>query len=425
MKHLIIGAGAAGITAAEELRRLDATASIVVLDGEGEGPYSRMAIPYLLSHEIDENGTRMRHDPVHYHAARIEIVKGRAARLDPAARTVHLEGGRTLAYDRLLIATGSVPTREKIEGIDLPGVHTCWTLADARALMADLRPGVRIVQMGAGFVGCIIIKGLVARGAELTVLVRSGRMVSRMMPPKASDMIANWCRAHGVSVMGKTQAARIDRDGSALKVTLTTGEVLPADVYLSVVGVKPGIAFLAGSGIAIDSGIVVDEHMRTNLPGVFAAGDVAEARERISGKPLVNAIQPNAVEQGRIAAANMAGGHGAFAGSLAMNVLDTLGLISGSFGQWAGVEGGEGVEFADEAGYKYLSLQFHGDVLVGATCIGFTEHMGALRGLIQGRIALGEWKDRLRDDPSLFMDAYLASMRHEHAIPGAGTLPVR
>ncbi len=425
MKHLIIGAGAAGITAAEELRRLDATASIVVLDGEGEGPYSRMAIPYFLAHEIDENGTRMRHDPVHYHAARIEIVKGRAVRLDAAARSVRLEDGRSLEYDRLLIATGSVPTREKLDGIDLPGVHTCWTLADARALMADLRPGARIVQMGAGFVGCIIIKGLVARGADLTVLVRSGRMVSRMMPPKASDMIANWCRSHGVRVMGKTQAARIDRDGGALKVTLTTGEVLPADIYLSVVGVKPGIDFLEGSGIAIDSGIVVDEHMRTNLPGVFAAGDVAEARERVSGKPLVNAIQPNAVEQGRIAAANMAGGHGTFAGSLAMNVLDTLGLISGSFGQWAGVEGGEGVEFSDEAAYKYLSLQFHGDVLVGATSIGFTEHMGALRGLIQARIPLGEWKGRLLDDPSLFMDAYLASVRHEHAIPGHGAMPVR
>jgi NAD(P)H-nitrite reductase large subunit len=411
MKHLIIGAGAAGMTAAEELRRLDPMAQVTVLDGEGEGPYSRMAIPYFLTAEIDAEGTRMRHDASHYVRQKITIEKGRAAGLDAAARVVRLADGRRLDYDRLLIATGSVPTRERIPGIDLPGVHTCWTLADARALVAAIRPGTRVVQMGAGFVGCIILKGLLARGADLTVLVRSGRLVSRMMPPRASEMIARWCTAKGVRIMGKTQAARIDRDGDALKVTLTTGEVLPADLYLSVVGVVPGTEFLAGSGISMANGIIVDEQMRTNLPGVYAAGDVAEARDRLSGKPLVNAIQPNAVEQGRVAAANMAGGHTPFAGSLAMNVLDTLGLVSMSFGQWWGVpeaEGGSAVELVDDAHFRYLSLQFQGDVLIGATGIGHTEHVGALRGLIQTRMPLGHWKDELLRDPSAYMAAYLA-----------------
>jgi NAD(P)H-nitrite reductase large subunit len=408
MRHLIIGAGAAGMTAAEVLRKQDPAASITVLDGEGEGPYARMAIPYLLSDQIDENGTRLRRDPDHYRKLRIDIEKGRAASLDSAARAVRLADGRTLPYDRLLIATGSVPSKEKIEGIDLPGVHTCWTLADARAIIASLRPGTRVVQMGAGFVGCIIIQGLVSRGAQLTILVRSGRMVSRMMPPKASEMIAAWCQAKGVRVMGKTQTAKVERDGNALKVTLTTGEVLPADVYLSAVGVKPGIDFLAGSGIKIESGIVVDERMRTNLPGVYAAGDVAEACD-LNGELLVNAIQPNAVEQARIAAINMAGGETDFIGSLAINVLDTMGLVSCSFGQWQGEEGGDGVELVDEARHRYLSLKFKNDVLIGATSIGWTEHIGALRGLIQTRARLGAWKDRLLADPTSFMAAYLAS----------------
>lgn len=415
MQHVIIGAGAAGITAAEELRRLDPLARITVLDGEGEGPYSRMAIPYFLSAEIPDNGTRMRRDASHFREQQIEIERGRAARLDAAARSVSLEDGRVLGYDRLLIATGSVPTRENIPGIDLPGVHTCWTLADARALVEAIRPGARVVQMGAGFVGCIILKGLLARGAELTVLIRSGRMVSRMMPAKASGIIASWCEARGIRIMGRTQAARIDRDGEALKVTLTTGETLPADIYLSVVGVGPGIAFLERSGIAIGNGIVVDEHMRTNLPDVYAAGDVAEAVDRLSGKPLVNAIQPNAVEQGRVAAANMAGGHMPFAGSLAMNVLDTLGLVSMSFGQWEGVppeQGGSGVELVDETHFRYLGLQFQDDVLIGATGIGHTEHVGALRGLIQTRAHLGKWREALIADPAAYMEAYLAVTRN-------------
>jgi NAD(P)H-nitrite reductase large subunit len=409
MKHVIIGAGAAGMTAAEVLRKFDPKSSITVLDGEGEGPYARMAIPYLLSNQIDETGTRLRRDPDHYRKLNIGIEKARATALDSAARTVRLADGRALPYDRLLIATGSVPSRERIEGIDLPGVHTCWTLADARAIIASLRPGARVVQMGAGFVGCIIIHGLVSRGAQLTILVRSGRMVSRMMPPKASEMIAAWCQSKGVRVMGKTQTAKVERDGNALKVTLTTGEVLPADVYLSAVGVKPVLDFLAGSGIAIQAGIVVDARMRTNLPGVYAAGDVAEANDCLYGKPLVNAIQPNAVEQARIAAINMAGGETDFVGSLAINVLDTMGLVSCSFGQWEGEEGGEGVEMVDEARNRYLSLKFKNDVLIGATSIGWTDHIGALRGLIQTRTRLGPWKDRLLADPTAFMAAYLAS----------------
>jgi NAD(P)H-nitrite reductase large subunit len=244
-------------------------------------------------------------------------------------------------------------------------------------------------------------------------------MVSRMMPVKASEMIGQWCESQGVRVMGKTQAARIERDGDALKVTLTTGETLAADVYLSVVGVKPGIDFLAGSGIAMEDGILVDEHLRTNVPGVYAAGDVASSRDCLTGERQVNAIQPNAVEQGRIAALNMVGSDTRFVGSLAMNVLDTLGLISCSFGQWQGEAGGQGVELVDEQNYRYLSLQFGADRLIGATAIGLTDHVGAMRGLIEGRVKLDEWKGVLLNDPTQVMQAYLATAQGQGDWSGA------
>lgn len=410
MRYVVIGAGPAGITAAETLRKHDADAPVTVLDGEGERPYARMAIPYLLSKRIGEDGTRLRRDPEHFRKLGIDIVAQRAVAVDTASQKVRLADGRALPYDRLLIATGSQPSREDVEGVDLPGVHACWTLADARAILASVGPGTRVVQMGAGFVGCIILQGLASRGADLTVLIRSGRMVSRMMPPQASDMIARWCTARGVKIKGKTQTARIERDGKGLRISTTTGEVLPADVYLSVVGVKPGIDFLAGSGVQIREGIVVDERMRTNVPGVYAAGDAAESRDCLYGRYQINAIQPNAVEQAHIAATNMAGGDSEFAGSLAINVLDTLGLISCSFGQWQGEEGGQGVELIDAANNRYLSLQFSGDRLIGATAVGRTDHIGALRGLIQHRVPLGAWRDRLLADPSQFMAAYLATM---------------
>src|SRR5512138_2575248 len=180
MRHVIIGSGPAGVTAAETLRKADPAADITLLAGEGEPPYARMAIPYLLKGDIDERGTYIRKDAGHYARLRIALAQARAVAVDTAARRVQAGDGRSLPYDRLLIAAGSRPSRERIPGIDLPGVHTCWTLEDARRLIARARPGTRVVQMGAGFVGCIIMEGLLSRGVDLTILVRSDYMVRRM-----------------------------------------------------------------------------------------------------------------------------------------------------------------------------------------------------------------------------------------------------
>jgi NAD(P)H-nitrite reductase large subunit len=409
MRHVIIGSGPAGVVAAETLRKADPAAEITLLCGEGEPPYSRMAIPYLLKGEIDEAGTHIRKDANHYDRLRITLVQARAQAIDTAGRAVDVGNGRSLPYDRLLIATGSRPSRERIPGIDLPGVHACWTLQDARAILARARPGTHIVQMGAGFVGCIIMEGLLSRGVDLTILVRSGSMVRRMMNPTASALIQRWCEAKGVKILTRTQPKGLSVNGGALRVDLGEGRTLPADVYLSVVGVDPNLDFLAGSGIEIGQGILVDANLQSSVPGVYAAGDVAESTDCLTGKRHLNAIQPNAVEQGRTAALNMAGRPARFKGSFVFNVLTTLGLASSSFGEWQGVSGGEFAEVLDESRYRYLNLQFDGDRLIGANCVGFSEHVGAFRGLIEGRLRLGAWKQRLLNEPAQIMKAYLSA----------------
>lgn len=411
MRHLILGSGPAGVTAAETLRKADPAAEITLLCGEAGAPYARMAIPYLLKGEIAEEGTHLRKGADHYDRLRIRRVEGRARAVDAAARTVDLGDGRRLPYDRLLVATGSRPSREKLPGIDLPGVRTCWTLDDARALLAQVRPGTRIVQMGAGFVGCIIMEGLLSRGVDLTILVRSGYMVRRMMNPTASSLIRRWCEARGLKILTRTQPRELRLREGVLQIDLGDDRTLPADLYLSAVGVDPNLDFLAGSGVEVDKGILVDGTLQSSVPGIYAAGDVAESVDCLTGARQLNAIQPNAVEQGRIAALNMAGRPTGFRGSFVFNVLTTLGLASSSFGSWQGVPGGEAAETLDEARYRYLNLQFEGDRLVGANCVGFSEHIGALRGLIEGRVRLGGWKRRLMEDPSQVMQAYLAGAR--------------
>jgi NAD(P)H-nitrite reductase large subunit len=200
------------------------------------------------------------------------------------------------------------------------------------------------------------------------------------------------------------------QDGS-LTVSLDNGETLAADLVIAATGVKPNISFLAGSGIETDQGVLVDRNLRSNIADVYAAGDVAQGLDFSTGEYSVHAIQPTAADHGRIAALNMAGREAGFQGSVVMNVLATLGLVSSSFGLWAGVDGGDAAELVEAGRYRYLRLQFEDDVLVGSTSLGLTEHVGVLRGLIQGRVRLGRWKKRLVADPTRIMEAYLGATR--------------
>ncbi len=254
MKHLILGNGPAGVVAAETLRKHAPADSVTLLGDEPGPPYSRMAIPYLLMGNIEEPGTWLRKDPGHFERLGIELKAGRAAAVDPGKRVVRLESGETLAWDRLLVATGSRPNRPPIPGIDLPGVHPCWTLADARAIAARAKKGSRVLQMGAGFIGCIIMEALAARGVELVVVEMGERMVPRMMPPRASELIHAWCERQGVRVITGARVAEIRESGGHLAVSLTDGQTLPADLVISATGVSPNTAFLEGSGVDVRPG---------------------------------------------------------------------------------------------------------------------------------------------------------------------------
>ncbi|WP_353238690.1 FAD-dependent oxidoreductase [Limnohabitans sp.] len=427
--HVILGAGPAGVIAAETLRKHAPADTITLVGDEPDAPYSRMAIPYLLIGNIEEQGTYLRKSDSHFDDLRITQVKAKVTRVDAAGKTVHLDNGQSMAFDKLLIATGSHPVRPPIAGMDLPGVHPCWTLEDARAIQALAKPGARVLQMGAGFIGCIIMEALAARGVKLSVVEMGDRMVPRMMGPVAGGMIRDWCEAKGVQVFTGTKVEAIsqgagpekgllgklaaavglgsDDASGALQVRLSNGQTVEADLVISATGVRPAIGFLKDSGITCLQGVLTDQHLQTNVPGIYAAGDCAEAFDMVSGKTIVSAIQPNAAEQARVAALNMLGQKTELKGVTQINVLDTLGLISTSFGNWEGVAGGQSAVLTDKAAGRHLSLQFKDDVMVGCNSVGWTEHVGVMRGLVEGQVRLGDWKDRLMHDPTKLMDAYL------------------
>lgn len=420
MKHVILGAGPAGIIAAETIRKHAPRDEIVVIGDEPEAPYSRMAIPYLLIGKVGEEGTHLRHGADHYASLGITLKKARARSVDAAARSISLDDGSTESFDKLLIATGSSPATPPIPGIHGPGVHPCWTLKDARAIAERAKPGAKVLQMGAGFIGCIIMEALAMRGVELSVVEMGDRMVPRMMGPTAGTMIKEWCEKKGVKVYTSTRVEAVERPGlgqtsapEAMKVRLSNGEHLDADLVISATGVRPNIGFLENSGITCLIGVLTDEHLQTNVEGIYAAGDCAEAFDKVSGKTIVSAIQPNAAEQARVAALNMVGQKAELKGVTQINVLDTLGMISASFGKWDGVPDGQHVELLEREKGRLLSLQFDGDILVGCNSIGWIEHVGVMRGLVEGQVRLGEWKDRLLEDPTLLMEAYLATAQSQ------------
>ncbi len=411
-KYVVAGAGPAGVTAAETLRQNDPDGSILLLGGEPEAPYSRMAIPYLLVGSIEEEGTHIRHQDGHYENLKIDCRQGRVSQVNPASKTLLLEGGNRIGYDKLCLATGAHPIKPPIPGLDQEGILHCWTLEDARKIIELAHEGADVVLMGAGFIGCIILEALALRKVNLTVIEMGDRMVPRMLDPVAGNMLKSWCANKGVTVHTATKITKVEpHPGDAedtLLVDLDNGKQIPAHLLVVAAGVKSNLGYLDGAGLEIDQGILVDERLQTSDENIYAIGDVAQAPAFEGEDKVVHAIQTTATDHGRIAALNMSGIAARYNGSLAMNVLDTLGLISVSFGEWNGVEGGDNAVSVDRENNRYIRLEFSGGRLVGAQSVGRTDQVGVLRGLIEGRVPLGDWKEKLKKNPHLVMDAYLA-----------------
>lgn len=408
MKYVIIGAGPAGVIAAETLVQADPEGHVTLIGGEAGAPYSRMAIPYVLTGKIKPEGTQLRKTGGHYDALGIEYINGRAEGVDTDTGTVTMDDGRKLGFDKLLVATGSSPVVPPVAGMDLPGVHHCWTLDDVAYIAERAKKGSNVVLMGAGFIGCIILESLVERGVNLTVVEAEDRMISRMMDATGGEILKRWVEGKGVKLLTSTKVTGVVEDGKALKVSTDNGGDLAADLVVVSVGVKANVGFLEGSGVDVEEGVVVNAHLESSVPGIYAAGDVAKGPD-IGGGFQVHAVQPTSADHGRIAALNMAGKEAAYQGSLIMNVLDTLGLVSASFGHWMGED--DMAVMIDHDKHRYTKLAFHGDHLVGALSLGRTDQIGVLRGLIQSRIKLGPWKEKLKADPSLIADAYVARTR--------------
>jgi NAD(P)H-nitrite reductase large subunit len=414
-RHLIIGGGPAAINAVETIRDFDGGGSQITLVSD-EPAYSRMVLPYYLANQIPEKQVYTA-DDAYYDSLKVERHIGRrVARIDPQAKNVTLQDGQTLPFDNLLIATGSSAVIPTIPGANLPGVYPLWTLAHTEAVLqlARVKPKPEVVFIGAGFIGFIVLNAMHKRGWKLHVVEIAKHVLPRMLDAQGAPLVESWLKAKGLTLhLGTTVREITEKEGRKL-VTMANGQSLQADLVIVATGIKPNLDLLAGSGIQVDQAIVVNDRMQTNFPFIYAAGDVAQGPDLLGDKPAVHAIQPTAVDHGRIAGANMAGQDVRYPGSLLMNILDACGLQCASFGRWTDT-GAEAMTIVNADRPVYRKLLWSGDQITGAIFagqandLGMLNDVGMVKGIMQTRASLGPWKEFLRENPFDIRRPYVAA----------------
>lgn len=386
MRYMIIGAGPAALAAAATLRRVDPAGSVKILTKEQVPPYARLALPYLLAGRIEEKGISL---PV---PAGAELLPGEeVVAVRPGRREVKTASGRVFSYDRLLIATGARPERPKVEGADQPFVFTVRDLSDIAGIRLVLKGNRgRAVVAGAGPVGLEMGDALRQLGMEVTFVVASERIFSQMLDAPAAAWLAERIRRQGVEIVTGEEIASLGKGG---EVALRSGRCLKADLVVFGKGVRPAASFLSGSGIALEEGIVVNERQQTNIPEIFAAGDVAQGREIVSGRRRVTAVWPVAVEQGRVAGLNMAGRDAFYGGALSRNILRVF--DTSLFAAGAG-RSQEGYEVRTAIGTDfYRKLVLKDGVLKGIVVAGEVKNEGFYTNLIVKEIDCSARADSL------------------------------
>ena len=421
VRHLIIGGGTAGMNAMRTIREEEREASEITLV-TAERPYSRMVLPYYLDRSIAENHvyTATGADLTRWKVK--TLIGRRATALDVKANVCTLDDGTRVEYDDCLIATGSSAARAPVPGADGAGVHSFWTLEQARGVLTSVTPGSQVMMVGAGFISFTILNSILSLGAKLTVVELAPRILPRMVDDIGAGVVEDWLKAHGVTVRTNAKLAKIEDVKGRKRLKFASGSDLIADVVIMATGIRTNLAWLEDSGVDIEQGIIVDEHLRSNVPNVYAAGDVAQGRDLISGQSAVHAIEPTAQEHGRIVGANMAGKDVRYRGSLIINIVEVCHLDAASFGAWDDARA-EAISGLKKDRNAYRKLLFTGERLTGAIIIGrsndiwTTNDVGMLKGLVQTGTPLGRFKEHLRRNPFDVKTAFIAAKTTRTLLP--------
>lgn len=411
-RFVIVGMGAAGFGAAETIRQHQRRSAITVITEESDGYYSRPGLAYLLTSELPERRLSPR-SPKDLDQLGLEQIVARVARVEPQARRVVLDDGRVASYDALLLAPGAAAIPPAFPGADLPGVVTLDNMDDVRQILRLSRQARSAVVIGGGITALELVEGLRAQKMRVHFFLRRDRFWSSVLDSTESELVAGRLADEGVQIHRRTEISRVlGKRGwrgrlRVAGVETQDGRNVPCGMVAVAVGVRPRLELVAGTGIRTDRGILVDQHLESNVPRVYAAGDVAQVLDPLTGKYQLDSLWPMAVAQGRVAGANMAGVPTCYRKGVPVNVTRLTGLVValvGAVGQrgepdqdlitisrgdseaWRALPGVFAVHDYHEINRQRLMI--NGNRLVGALLMGDQSLLPLVRHLIEKQVDL-------------------------------------
>jgi len=422
---VIIGNGAAGLSAAEEIRRRDHQARITILSDEPHLFYSRPGLAYYLSGEIPDRQVIAR-TREYYRELRLSLIHSRCEQLCPAEHEVVLADGRRLHYDAALLAVGSRAVPAPFPGADLDGVVYLDTLDQARDIVRRTHKARQAIVVGGGITALEMVEGFHARGVRTHYLLRRERYWSALLSEEESRLIENRLEEMGVVLHYNTQVVALEgRRGRVQRARLSTGETLPCDLVGVAIGVRPNLALAKQAGLRCDRGVLVDEYLRTSAPDVYAAGDVAQIRDRWSGEYRLDSLWPSAIASGRAAGANMAGAHEPYDKGIPFNVARLCGIMLTAIGQaaaqrtpeearleisrgssqvWTAIPAAGYFRIRRSKGSDSIRLVIRDNTLIGALVLGDQSLVTPLLELIGAGVDISPILPQLRDPHQAFAD---------------------
>jgi len=399
MHYVIVGGSAAGINAIEAIRSVDKEGRITLISDEEFPLYSRCLITYFIAGKLTEDKLKYRSSDF-YEKQRVNALLGvRATKLVPEERKLILDNGKELTYDKLLIATGASPKMLEVPGSDKQGILGLRTYRDAQLINDRLDKVNRVSILGGGLIGLRAAYSLHARNKEVKVIVKSNQVLSQMLDRGAANLIRKKIEGKGIQVMTGLAAVEFLGGKEVTGLVLDDGRRLECELVIVGKGVSPNLKLVKDTEIKTEYGIIVDDHLQTNLSNIYAAGDVAQAKDLITGQSTINALWPCAVAQGRVAGLNMAGKKLKYDGSLAMNSVEFFGLPVISMGVTRPKEKEyEQLVKEDEKNFVYKKMVLRENKLQGMILVNRIEQAGVMGILMRKKVDVSSIKPMLLED---------------------------
>jgi NAD(P)H-nitrite reductase large subunit len=404
LRYVIIGGSAGGIGACEAIREVDPIGELTLISEEPFPQYSRPMISDFVSGKATFEKMKYR-DDTFWQRNRVELkAERKAVHLDLSERHVELDNGEKVRFERLLVATGGKPIVPKTEGTDKKGVFTFTTFSDAERLAAIVKKNQRAVVIGGGLIGVSVAEALVRRGVVVTVVELKDRVLNLILDEVASRIIEDIMEDSGVTIITdqtvKSIIGKFEDDTVVEGVVLSNGEEVPCDLVIFAIGVIPRTELVMGTDVKTNRGIIVDRHMRTNVPDVYACGDVAEVYDFVFEENRLLPLWPTAYLGGRVAGYNMAGKRTEFPGGTAMSALNyfrvpviSVGLVNPAIDDEY-----EMVIQHDSTSNIYRKVVLKHGIIVGFTLVNDIERAGVLFYLMHGLLDIKDLGNQLVSD---------------------------